>query len=76
MFHRLMRAYSMDLLKKKLRNTTGGNTTWGVFKAYAFFYKVVMYFRYVMDKLGTHLNMEDLIKEADKNNDGVIDYEG
>ncbi len=24
----------MDQLKKKLRNTTGGNMTWGVFKAY------------------------------------------
>ncbi len=39
MFHRLLKAYSMDLLKEKLRNTTGRNTTWGVFKAYAgFFY--------------------------------------
>ena len=26
---------SESLAKKKLRNTTGRNTTWGVFKAYA-----------------------------------------
>ncbi len=38
MFHWLLIAYSMDLLKKKLRNTTGGNKTWGVFKAYVVFF--------------------------------------
>ncbi len=32
---------SMDLPKKKLRNTTGRNTTWGVFIVYAFFYVMV-----------------------------------
>ena len=30
----------MDLPKKKLRNMTGRNTTWGVFKAYAFFFNI------------------------------------
>ncbi len=28
----------MDLPKKKLGNMTGSNTTWGVFKAYEFFF--------------------------------------
>ncbi len=44
LFHSLLRAFSMDLLKKKLdllkkkiRNATGGNTTWEVFKAYVGF---------------------------------------
>ncbi len=31
-FHGLLRALSMDLPKKKLRNATGRNTLWGVFK--------------------------------------------
>ncbi len=29
---------SIDLPQKKLRHMTGRNTTWGVFKAYAFFF--------------------------------------
>ncbi len=38
MFHSLLRALSMGMPKKTLRNTTGRNTMWGVFKAYAVFF--------------------------------------
>ncbi len=38
MFYCLRRALTIDLSKKKLRNTTGRNTTWGVLKAYVVFF--------------------------------------
>ena len=34
----MLRALSMDLPNKELKNTTGRNATWGVFKAYAVFF--------------------------------------
>ncbi len=34
------RSAEVDLPKKQLRNMTGRNMTWGVFKAYAFFLNV------------------------------------
>ena len=37
-FHLLLRACSMDMPRKKLGNPTDRNTTWGVFRAYAFFF--------------------------------------
>ncbi len=37
MFHGLSKAVSMDLPEKKLRNTT-----WGVFKAFVFFFLLVL----------------------------------
>ena len=30
--------------KKKLRNTSCRNTTWGVFKAFAFFFIIILFF--------------------------------
>ncbi len=33
----------MDLPKKKLMDTTGRNTTWGVFKAYVVFFLMILY---------------------------------
>ena len=39
---------SMDLPKKKLRNMTGRNTTWGVFKAYVVFLSNISVFSYTL----------------------------